>query len=353
VDDVRVLERDQPASGATGRSAGFVTPYQFLGTGIHANVTRYCTDFFEELATVSDSLDLHFREALTLARREHAVTSVRRLHEETEWPSELLTGDALSTRLPPLSTEGIEAAVAFENGMFLDPHSATTSLLDVARDNGATLSLETVEAIEKTGGVFQVDTDEGGYEATDVVIATGAWSKQLTAPLEVTLPLKPRISQIAMLRTAETIELPLVNDPDLDLYYRTEVDGDVLVGGGVDKEEYDVVGFSGQATESFLTEISQKAGTIVPELADARITSSWAGLCSATPDRHPYIGETAIPGLYLSCGFNGEGVMYSPMAGRIVSDLITGAPSPMDRAPYRPGRFAGDADFEIKSALEW
>lgn len=35
VEDVVVFEKDQPASKASGRAAGFITPAQFLSTGIH------------------------------------------------------------------------------------------------------------------------------------------------------------------------------------------------------------------------------------------------------------------------------------------------------------------------------
>lgn len=353
VDDVTIVEKNQPASGATGRSAGFVTPYQFLGTGIHPDVTIYCTEFFEELEERSDNLDLYYKEAFTLARYDETVPNVEKLHEETAWPSEFITGPELESRLDPVCAAEVKAAVAFENGMFLDPYSATMSLLEVARDNGAEIHHETVEDITKSNGTFDIITDEQRHVSEKIVIAAGAWSNRLLSHVDTDVPLKPRISQIAMLQPNEGVDVPLVNDPDLDLYYRTEVDGDILLGGGVEKDEYDIVGFSEKATEPFLIEVSEKAGQIVSELNDARMSSSWAGLCSATPDRFPHIGETEIQDVYVSCGFNGEGVMYSPLAGRIVSDLITNAEPLFDLSYYEPDRYSSDHDFEIKSALEW
>jgi sarcosine oxidase subunit beta len=186
-----------------------------------------------------------------------------------------------------------------------------------------------------------------------VVLATGAWSKNLVAKLGEQIPLKPRISQIAMIRPESEVNLPLINDPDLRIYYRSELDGDVLFGGGNDNVELDPDTFSPVAKESFLHDIAEKVPRVFRSLADSPVSSKWSGLCSATPDRHPLVGELDAEGFYVCCGFNGEGIMFSPAAGRIIADLIVDRETPFTRDEWAPDRFEEITDFEIKSAIDW
>lgn len=70
----------------------------------------------------------------------------------------------------------------------------------------------------------------------------------------------------------------------------------------------------------------------------AQGTAHWflqAGQYDYTPDHRPYLGPTAITGLYLNCGYSGHGIMASAGASRIVVETITGAIAP----EYNPFRF--------------
>jgi sarcosine oxidase subunit beta len=246
-------------------------------------------------------------------------------------------------------------AFMFEDGFSLDPYTATVTVLDSARAAGTELITEAVESITPVGDdETLVTTSEETYTAQAVILAAGAWSKSLTSDIDVSLPLKPRISQIAMLDPKSEIDLPLINDPDLLLYYRSEMNGEILIGGGTGKTEIDPDTFHPSAREEFIQEIAEKAPKIADGLLSGDITGKWSGLCSATPDRHPLVGEIHPNGIYACCGFNGEGVMYSTVAGHLIADLITGASTPFDADAFAPDRFSTpDEDFEIRSAIEW
>jgi sarcosine oxidase subunit beta len=351
--DIRLLEADHPASKASGRAGGFLTPDQFLGTGTHPRAHDYVRDFWKQLSD-DRGFPLHHADAYTLARDEASLENLERLQDGSTLDSHLLTPGALAERVPHLRVDAIEGAFTYEDGAFVDPHLATTELMRAAEDRGTTLVREHVESITPGDDTHLVATDHDRYEADHVVLAAGAWSKQLARTAGLTLPLKPRISQIAMLQTENAVDLPLVNDPDLGLYYRTEPDGEVLIGGGTGTEELDPDAFSTAAREDFLQEVAATAPDIAPALESSRVSSSWAGRCTATPDRHPLVGETDLDGVYVSCGFNGEGLMYAAPAGRLVADQILGRDTPFDPTPYLPARFTDDTpEFEIKSALDW
>jgi glycine/D-amino acid oxidase-like deaminating enzyme len=78
-----------------------------------------------------------------------------------------------------------------------------------------------------------------------------------------------------------------------------------------------------------------------PAFAPARIAQSWGGLIDTTPDAVPVIGPvSSVPGFFLMSGFSGHGFGIGPGAGRLMADLVTGAPPVVDPAPFRFERFA-------------
>ncbi|WP_458210630.1 NAD(P)/FAD-dependent oxidoreductase [Haladaptatus sp. NG-SE-30] len=354
VKDVAVFEKDQPASKASGRAAGFITPDQFLSTGTHPAEHQYIIQFWEEMAQNS-KIELHYGDAYTFARDPASVAHLEQLHEETAIESQLLTGDEIDNRVPVLITDDIEAGFMFENGFSLDPYTATVSVMENATSRGADVLTEAVESIDTLAtGSTRVTTSEGSYTASAVIVAAGAWSKSLARNIDVSLPLKPRVSQIAMIDPGQTVELPLINDPDLELYYRSEMNGEILIGGGTGKTELDPETFSSTAREEFIQEVAEKAPQISAQLQDSQITGKWGGLCSATPDRHPLVGEIHPNGVYVCCGFNGEGIMYSTVAGHLIAELLTETTPTFDPDVFAPDRFVTpEEDFEIRSAIEW
>ena len=54
-----------------------------------------------------------------------------------------------------------------------------------------------------------------------------------------------------------------------------------------------------------------------------------------------------LPGLFIATGFSGHGFGIGPGAGRLMADLVTGAPPIVDPAPYRFARFSNGSQIEI------
>ena len=81
-----------------------------------------------------------------------------------------------------------------------------------------------------------------------------------------------------------------------------------------------------------------------PAFAPARMAQAWGGLIDSTPDSVPVIGPVqAVPGFFLMSGFSGHGFGIGPGAGRLMSELVTGATPVVDPAPFRFERFGGAA----------
>ena len=78
-----------------------------------------------------------------------------------------------------------------------------------------------------------------------------------------------------------------------------------------------------------------------PALREVGVAESWAGMIDVTPDAIPVIsGVDTLPGFFLATGFSGHGFGIGPGAGRVTAELVTGAPTSVDLAPFRFSRFA-------------
>ena len=83
----------------------------------------------------------------------------------------------------------------------------------------------------------------------------------------------------------------------------------------------------------------ERAGTLLPDLAQCTISDAWAGYIDSTPDGVPAIGEVeGVQGFILAAGFSGHGFGIGPGAGHLIADLISGDAPIVDPRPYAPER---------------
>jgi glycine/D-amino acid oxidase-like deaminating enzyme len=91
---------------------------------------------------------------------------------------------------------------------------------------------------------------------------------------------------------------------------------------------------------SILDEASASLKDYYPVFRGMEIAQSWAGAIDATPDAVPVMSPIAeLPGLFLASGFSGHGFGLGPGAGKLMADLVTGAPPCVDPGPFRHSRY--------------
>ncbi len=351
VDDVVILERDAPASKASGRAAGNLTIYRHERFG--AEASRLGRELYEEYERKYDDLTFHRANSYSIAYSEEGADYLRSEHETTTIETTLLSTEELAEREPEFATENVTLALSIDDAVYTDPEQLTLAAHSVARDEGVTLVQEAARDFEVDNRGIAVQTTDGTYEAPVVVVAAGVWTKRLLQRAGTDVSLRARTSQIAILDPPTDVDLPLWSAPDLSVYGRSTPEGRVLFGGGTSTPVTDIESFRTRATVPFLRQVGELAPEVLPFLEDATLHDDWAGRVSATPDRYPYIGQTEIEGLYVCAGFNGEGISNSPFGARLLANLITETDPLVDPTEFDPTRFRGDEAFEISDAVEW
>ena len=111
-------------------------------------------------------------------------------------------------------------------------------------------------------------------------------------------------------------------------------DGRVIVGST--EEE---VGFDKQTTVTEIQELKDLAQRIVPELGQALVEKTWAGLRPATFDGFPYLGVVPeLPNVFVAAGHFRSGLHLSTGTARVISQLMRGESPEIDLSPFRVGR---------------
>jgi glycine oxidase len=172
----------------------------------------------------------------------------------------------------------------------------------------------------------------GGREliSNQVVIAAGAWSPQI-AGLPRPLPIRPLKGQ--MIALGATVTDRAIMGRDVYIVPRGD---ETLVGATVEEAGFDV-----GVTDDAAGWLRSRAIELVPELATAPVTRSWAGIRPATPDMLPIIGQDPnhVHVIYAS-GHSKNGVLLAPATAAAVVELAYGRPTPTPIDAFSIGRFA-------------
>ena len=97
--------------------------------------------------------------------------------------------------------------------------------------------------------------------------------------------------------------------------------------GSAIRSEYDRV-------ESVFVDLRRVLADLVPATRGARITHTWGGPLGIPRDWYPSCGYDRGAGSAWAGGYVGDGVATTNLAGRTLSDLITGTDTPIVHLPW-------------------
>jgi glycine oxidase len=98
-------------------------------------------------------------------------------------------------------------------------------------------------------------------------------------------------------------------------------------------------GFDKKVVPETIAKLRQSAIDIVPDLAEARILETWAGLRPGTPDKLPILGATPTPGYFVATGHYRDGILLAPVTAKVMTQVILGQRAQFDLAAFGAKRF--------------
>lgn len=265
-------------------------------------------------------------------------------------PYQRLSAEASNALFPQLRLPaGSEALFQADGGVVLADR-ALAALARVCEEQGAAFYVE--------DPVVSLETDDAGVElrtasgrrlrAGRVVLAAGAWSRELLAGLGLVLPLRITREQVAYFAVRGGQDHRLGAMPTFIDYHgekafyglpQIAVPG-VKVGwhhAGVPIER---PGGTGETDAANLEAVMGFVRERLPHLEPEPFETATC-LYTTTPDKHFLLGR--LPGserVVVAGGFSGHGFKFAPAVGEIVCALALGEEPPLDLTLFWPERFA-------------
>ena len=350
---VCVVERGAICSGGTARSCAIIRSHYSVATNtaltlkslaIFADFKAYLGDREAESGFVNSGYLILAPEGAL------AETLLANLDKQTGVGAQTTAISKPAARdLHPLLNLDDIGTIGYEpNSGYADPYLTTASFLRAARAGG--VRIETIckvtRILQAGGRVGGVETERGEIHGSIVIAAIGPWSRQLTDPLGIDLPLEVSRHTVLTFKAAEAYgpTLPVIKDlASADkMYVRPASGGVALVGTGDHGEPIDSADAMDETVgDDFIIHQGGQIAHRMPHFADAAPTASWVGAYDITPDWNPILGPAGdLAGLHIACGFSGHGFKLAPALGRVLAQSALGLDQDVAIGGYGLDRFA-------------
>jgi glycine cleavage system aminomethyltransferase T/glycine/D-amino acid oxidase-like deaminating enzyme len=351
--DVLVLDSNVLGSGSTWHAAGLVSSIR--PTPAMTELAAYGIKTYQSLGAAS-GIDVSFNQSgsLLLARTPGRLDELRYtaiIARYKDIPAHLISADEVANLWPLVSTDKLLGALHQPEDGHVNPGYAALAFAKLAHQRGVTFREHVrVTGLRQINGVVVgVDTTLGPVECERVLLAGGLWTRDLAAMAGANVPLYA--AEHIHVRTERMPgadpSLPVLRDLDGYFYIRPE-SGRLLVGAfepdGLPRS-VDSIGDSGfaqfPAAWDHFAAVRRSAEERVPDLRNTRFERFLNAPESFTPDANFCIGETAeVANLYVAAGFNSQGIIYGPGAGRAVAEWMAEGSPTFDAALVDVRRFA-------------
>ena len=350
---ILVIERDSTyARAATPMSMGGVR--QQYSVPCNIAMARYGVAFYEHFDEVmagawgTPQAHFHQRGYLILMHPTTQEALRRRYDLQRQLGVEvtLLSPEDVRELVPHLNIEEITGGVYGYRDGYLNPRGALQGFVERSRELGCTWVQDDVMSFGPAGSQsMSVQLQHRGTITTPaLVIAAGAWTRQLAALAGLDLPVLPvrRQGCYVTLPTVLGYKFPMILDRVRDIPFRhdTETDNHLQITRTI-RDEPPGFNFDWDA-EAFATHIAPVLRHYLPTCGEVQLQRGWAGHYAVTPDENPILGpHPEYPRLFMAIGCSGHGLMLAPATGKVLSEFIRlGHTETLDGHPYRLERFA-------------
>jgi glycine oxidase len=302
---------------------------------------RLWPDFARELLAAT-GISCEYREEGTLVvalnrddaeTLRHSYDFQRGLGLDIDW-----LNAAEARRLEPHLKPGIAAAVLSRNDHQVENRALVRALITACRGAGVVIHehCPVAEIVTTAGRASGVETAQGRVDADTVVLAAGAWSREIGGiPAAQRPPVRPIKGQMLAVRMdpGAPILRHVVWLPNGG-YLVPRNDGRLIVGGTVEER-----GFDTSITAGGMLTLIEAAWRAVPTIEELPIAETWVGFRPGSRDDAPMLGPSGIDGLVIATGHHRNGILLTPVSAAVISAYILSGRLPETARPFAPRRF--------------
>lgn len=344
---VSVYDRGEAGHGASWAAAGMLAAAAETEPGEEAllSLTRESQRLWPEFAReleAATGLPVGYRDEGTLVvalnrddaeTLRHSYEFQRRLGLDLQWLSAFE-----ARRREPHLKPGVAAAVFSPADHQVDNRCLAHALVAACRGAGVALYEHCAvrEVLFAGGRAAGVATERGDVRADIVVLAAGAWSREIAgippAHLPPVRPIKGQMLALQMDPRAPLLR-HVVWAPRSYMVPRS--DGRLIVGGTVEER-----GFDTALTAGGMLALLEGAWRAVPAIEELPIAETWVGFRPGSRDDAPMLGPSGIDGLAVATGHHRNGILLTPVTAALMSAYVLSDRLSQLARPFDPRRFA-------------
>ena len=354
--DVVLLEKASLTEGATWHAAGLVG--QLRSSRNTTRMLKRSVAMYDALeAETGMAFDWKKVGSLRLAATKERLLEAQRLAtmaRSFDLDMQIITPDEAKALFPYIDAAGLEGAAFIPSDGHVDPASLCQAIAARARKHGAQIrqgvKVTDFEIVNRR--ITKVMTSEGDYEAGNVILAAGMWSRELAAKLGVTVPACAVEHQYIVTEPLPEPELvkglPTLRDPERLVYYKPDAGGRLVIGGYEEGTlPFGDNGIPGEFIRQLLPDnldrfapLAEMAGVVTPVVNEVGIRQVINGPIPYSADGDFVMGwAPELDNLMLSTGFL-YGIAAGGGAGEMIAEwVVDGRPS-LDLWPLDVRRFS-------------
>ena len=327
---VIIIEKNQLACQASSAAAGMLAAQAELEQDgplfqMALKSQKMFSDLSCELFEYS-GVDIEYvnKGMLKIAESEEIAVEVKKqVTFQRKWDPAIKWLDTKELReMEPSLSPSLAGGMYLPNDGHVQPAKLTQAFAKAAVNFGAEIrqNTEVLSFKFENSQVKGVITTNGIVNCDQVVVATGAWSAKLMRESGIDISVYPVKGECFSVRT----EKPIINTTifsDKRCYLVPKRNGEIYIGATMIENTYD-----NSVTPKGIARLIERATQLVPQIKDAAWERVWSGIRPQTGDGLPYIGEhPRWKGLFVAAGHFRNGILLSPITGKLVADLVAGS----------------------------
>lgn len=358
--DVVVVERGEISGGTSSRCDGNILAID-KDPGFDSQMSLKSQELIADLVhELDEEFEYRAPGSILVCESDEEMAAAQRWvarQKAVGLPFRMLDRQDLRDEWPYMADDllgGLECAT----DSTVNPVLLTYSLASTARRLGARMLTHTpVTAIllDANRRVRGVETANGTIKAKTVINAAGVWAKQIGSMVGIDIPIEPRKGHILVSSRTPNIGKRKVMefgyliskfggerkvDPEIEKYgvalvFEPTASQNFLIGSS-----RQFVGMDTRVDPYVIRLIAERAIRFFPVIRNIPMLRTYAGLRPWTPDHLPIVSQVdEIPGLYIAAGHEGDGISLAAVTGKVISEMLCGAPTCIPIEPLRYNRF--------------
>jgi sarcosine oxidase subunit beta len=345
VTNIAVLEKGWLGGGNTGRNTTIIRSNYLweASEGIYGHAHKLWPTLSKEL---NYNVMFSPRGVMLLAHNHHDEQAFRRhIHANSlaGIPNEWLTPEQAKEFCPILNIDpGIRYPV---RGAALQRTGGTARHDAVAWGYARAASALGVDIIENcevkaitrdaSGAVTGVETGKGAIATKRIGVVAAGHTSVVMAMAGLRMPLESFPLQALVSEPLKPVMPCVVMSNAVHAYMSQSDKGELVIGAGTDA----YVSYSQTGGPHVAISTLEAICEMFPITSRVRMLRNWGGIVDTTPDRSPILSKTAVPGLFVNCGWGTGGFKATPGSGHVFAHLVaTGEPNEI-AAPFTIERF--------------